>query len=631
MNELNNNKMLKTAEDIVKEVMDDFNNRREKRRNIEMQWLLNINFMRGNQYAVISPGGDIIDYGKRYYWEEREVFNHIAPIIESRLSKFTRVNCKVAVRPSSSSDNDLNVAKIATKLLEATSQDNNYVKLSSEANYWSELTGTAFYKITWNTKKCGVFTKIAGYDGKDGGVNISVCPPYEVYPDTLGATDINACRSLIHARAYPVKTIEEVWGVKVKGGDVSVINMDVANAKGEVGFGGGFRAASEERTDHTIVVERYERPSIERKNGRLLIVAGDTLLYDGELPYTNGRDGERDFPFVRQTAFPEPCSFYGASIIERLIPIQRAYNAVKNRKHEFINRLSVGVIAVEDGSVDLESLEEEGLAPGKIITYRQGATPPVAMHPGSVPGELRDEEDRLLSEFVAISGISSYSASPVNSENLSGYALQLIIEQDYSRLSVTTESIRNAAREMSKQILRLYRQFTKTSRFIKATGDGGEIETMAFKGSDLNSDDIVMEADSEMVETPAVRKNMVLELMERGLLSDENGKMSNRNKLKILELLGFGNWESARSSDEAHLKKAALENYDVENGLEISTEEVDDHIIHIEEHSRFLVEGRDSLTDKSRNIINAHIREHRILNRLMIKTELNGLTNNGGI
>lgn len=66
-------------------------------------------------------------------------------------------------------------------------------------------------------------------------------------------------------------------------------------------------------------------------------------------------------------------------MVERTIPIQRAYNAVKNRKHEFLNRIAVGVLAVEDGSVDVDNLETEGLSPGKILVYRQGSNPPRLM------------------------------------------------------------------------------------------------------------------------------------------------------------------------------------------------------------------------------------------------------------
>ena len=64
---------------------------------------------------------------------------------------------------------------------------------------------------------------------------------------------------------------------------------------------------------------------------------------------------------------------YGSKgLVNLLVPIQRAYNDLKNRKHEYLNRLMLGVIVVEDGSIDTDSLEDEGLSAGKVLIYRQG-------------------------------------------------------------------------------------------------------------------------------------------------------------------------------------------------------------------------------------------------------------------
>ncbi|MCL2631181.1 MAG: hypothetical protein FWD49_06675 [Firmicutes bacterium] len=607
-------------EELVDEIQQEFRLRREARRNIEQKWLLNINFLLGNQHSYISPGGDIADNGKQYYWQEREAFNHIAPIIEARLSKFTRVNCAVNVRPASSSDTDINIAKLSGRLIEATQLDNNFINLHNTANYWSEVTGTAFYKIVWS-KKAGKMLTNCDKDGAvyEGDVKISVCPPYEIYPDTLSATSVSHCRSIIHAKAYPVEAIRDIWGQTIEPEEVSVINTDTVDSGGGFGYAGkSYRVFSEVKRGYAVVIERYEAPTTDYPNGRLHVVAGDKLLFEGELPYENGANGTRGFPFIRQVALEQPQCFYGMSIIERLIPVQRAYNAIKNRKHEFINRLSNGVLAVEDGSVDTDLLEEEGLSPGRVIVYRQGSAPPRLMSAGSVPAEFRDEEDRLLSEFIGISGVNNYlNTNNMNVSNLSGYALSLLVEQDYARLSVTTESIRNAMRELAGHILRLFRQFAKTDRIIKISGDNGDIEIKSFLGSDLSSDDIITEADSELVETPAVRRGMVMDLLKHGLLSDQNGKISNRNKAKILEMLGFGNWENYKSTEEAHIKKSAIENSELLQGKDCGIEEVDDHDIHVEEHTRFLVSGRDSLSKKAKEQANKHIREHKVFKRLI--------------
>ena len=90
-----------TEEDLVKSVLKDFEIRQLERKSFESTWQLNINFFLGNQYCFISPAGDIVDSGKQYFWQEKEVYNHIANIIELRQSKLSRVRPSLTVVPFS--------------------------------------------------------------------------------------------------------------------------------------------------------------------------------------------------------------------------------------------------------------------------------------------------------------------------------------------------------------------------------------------------------------------------------------------------------------------------------------------------------------------------------------------------
>lgn len=65
-------------------------------------------------------------------------------------------------------------------------------------------------------------------------------------------------------------------------------------------------------------------------------MADKKILYIGELPYVNGAEGRRGIPFIRQTSIAEAGAFFGSSMVQRLIPVQRAYNAVKNRNRNFL-------------------------------------------------------------------------------------------------------------------------------------------------------------------------------------------------------------------------------------------------------------------------------------------------------
>lgn len=95
---------------------------------------------------------------------------------------------------------------------------------------------------------------------------------------------------------------------------------------------------------------------------------------------------------LHKQVFSEEELYGEFGLVEQLIPLQRQYNAINNRYYELVNRPFIGTVAVEDGSVDMDALEEEGLAPGKIIIYRQGTVPPTISYPDPKTLEILDEQ-----------------------------------------------------------------------------------------------------------------------------------------------------------------------------------------------------------------------------------------------
>ena len=594
----------------MREVKRDFLQRREERKPLELQWRLNMNFYNGNQYAEISPVGDIEQYGKQYFWQEREVYNHIAAIVETRLSKLNRLKCGVSVRPFSSDDSDVHTAKLSTQIIKALCEENDLASLLNTASTWSEVTGTCFFKTVWSADKGRNIG--TGKDKKcvrEGDVQVCVVPPYELFPDSLTTDKLEDCQSIIHAKAYHVDEVKDIWGVDVKGEDVNVFSLDNAQIGGGLGYNASLpNMIDSVAHDMCIVIEKYSKPTAEKPDGELVIVAGDTLVYYGDLPYINESDGSRGYPFTKTICLDKIGCFYGTSIIERLIPLQRAYNAVKNRKHEFMNRLAMGVLTVEDGSIDTDSLEDEGLPPGKVLVYRQGATPPRLLEVGKVPVDFQYEEERILSEFTTMSGVSELSKYSDVYNSMSGKAIGLLVEQDETRLNIATTSLRNAVKRICEHMLRLYKQFCTSKRMKRFSGENGEVELAYFTASDLRSDDLVFDNENELTDTLENRRNMVLELVRMGIFNDEKGEVSARNKVKILELLGFGNWESARDVDESHRKKALKENLDA-GKTTLKVADYDDHDLHTDEHIKALLETKD---EKIKAVLDEHIRQHRL-------------------
>ncbi len=590
-------------DEVLNDLFADFYSRQDERRKLEKQWELDLEFLAGNQYCEISPRGEVEEEEKYYYWQNRGAFNHIAPIIDSRVAKLTKMKPIMSVKAAGAEESDVKNAKLATALVNSSYQRLSLGDVISKTTGWSESCGTGFYFIGWNPDAGKLLGEVDGKKVFEGDVVVESVSPFEIYPDSLCYENIESCESIIRARAMKTADVERLYGITVAGEDVKVFGVDKAATGKSIVH------------DSVLVLEKYERPTADFPDGRLIVACEKTILYMGELPYINGVEGRRGFPFVKQNSIDKAGCFFGMSMVERLIPVQKAYNAVKNRKQEFLNRLTMGVVAVEDGSVDTDELAEEGLSPGKIIVYRQGATPPALMGTGTMPTDLNREEDRLLNEFILLSGVSEFSRSTDVAAGTSGVALQLLIEQEDARLNAVTENVRSAIRETAKQMIRLFKQFATSTRLLRTAGEQGKVELYYFNSSDLGSDDVVFDTENELSYTPAQKKSAVYELIDAGLLTDDTGKLSERTKAKLLEILGFGSIDNTLDIESLHINKADEENL---SGFKkpIGADEYDDHELHIAEHTRFLLsaesEGVRNNPETKENALE-HLRAHKTM------------------
>ncbi len=600
----------KRKRDLVREIQADFASRREMRRSLERGWQLNMNFVSGNQYCDVSPAGDLQQEDAEFYWQSRRCFNHIAPTVDTRLARLAKVRPTLNVRAFSDSEADMKTARLSSNILKAVKGRVDLDKVISRATLWSETCGTAFYKVIWNFEDGNVIgVDDTGHSIREGDVNVVALSPFEIYPDSLSAEDMDEVKSLIHAKAVPVSEIKERFGVEIAGRNISEFPLAPYSSASawKRPMDGNFRPSL---SDAEILIERYTRPNGNFPEGRLEIVAGDRLLYEGSLPYRNGDRGERVLPFIRQTCVALAGAFFGTSVVDRMIPLQRAYNAVRNRKHEFLNRLSAGVIAVEDGSLDAEELADEGLYPGKVLVYRQGSPAPEFLDCGKLPAEFAEEEERIAGEFILVSGMSEISRNSANPTHVtSATGLQLLIDQDQSRMQMSVESVERAVKEAGKQILHLYKQFASEKRLIRMTGTGGETELFYFSASDISADDV--QFDTEYERTPEQIREDILYLLELGLLRDEKGNFSDETRNRVLDALGFGSFETSRDVSALHLKKAERENVLLAQGdAELEADEYDDHALHIAEHTRALLSGAEQDEAAKARIVR-HLESHR--------------------
>ena len=597
---------------IIDSIMTDFKNRQISRKPYELAWELNMNFFYGNQYSYISKSGELQDIDKNYYWENREVYNHIAPIIESRIAKLIKIKPELKIKSSTNSNKDTYTAKLAQNIISTSLNKNNFNNTLLNLIYWAEITGTSFLKFDWDSLSGDAIGKINDDIIKNGDIKITLCSPFEIYPDSNSTAEIQDCASIIYARALPIKNINEVWKSNFIGEELDILEFDnnsfISNISGKSNI---TKVLHSKKTNHALLIERYERPSTKHPKGKYTIICQNTLLYDGDLPITPNTN-DTFYPFLKLVSLKQIGCFWGISTIERCIPIQRAYNSIKNKKHEFISRLTSGILMVEDGSIDIDNIEDEGLAPGKIIVYRNGAKEPKFLDPGNIPTELEKEESSLLTEInnlCCVSDITTNSSIPGNIS--SGSALSLLINQDESRLSLSASNIKNVLKSLGFMILTFYKEYATNIRLSKLIDSSGNLEIHYWSKSDLLGD-ITIDIDNELEESIDEKRKIILELYTKGLLTDERGKINYNNRMKILELFGLNNYDSFDDIDELHKQKAIKENTNIINLDEPIS--LDNHQIHINEHTKYIISSTDKskeTKDKIKSLIE-HINKHKI-------------------
>ena len=428
---------------------------------------------------------------------------------------------------------------------------------------------------------------------REGDIEAIVVPPQELFPDSSYHEDIENCKSLIHAKAYPIKDVKDIWGIEVTAEDITVMQLQRSmTGVGGLGYGmGGYRYSASQLKEHCLVKEYSERPTKEFPKGRLLLVAGAKLLSNGPLPFPVGEDGEPDFGIRKVDCIERPGCFWGRTVIERLIPVQRRYNALRNRKAEYLNRAVIGQWDVQEGAlVDGEdAFEVQAGAPGAVFVRKKGHEAPRMLDNPALPSAFDTEEQSLLAEFSRLSGVSELSRQSQAPPGVkSGVALSIALEQDDTRLSSTASNIEDFLVECGKVWLRLYKHFAKGPRTVRDIGKNNIVEILDWNGADIKGDDVMVEGASAIIESPAQRRQMVFDLLTAGLFLDpDTGRITKEGQSKIFEMLEFGNWDAGDDDTELHIQKAERENRILQQGGQAMIVDYDDDLIHINCHNKY--------------------------------------------
>jgi hypothetical protein len=653
---------------VISEMQERFKKRESEKETLSLTWRLNINFYNGFQFTEIDPYvGDVFTTPRLTEYEERKVFNEIAANIEARQAVLSKRRNNMKNRPASTSSEDRSAAMIGNRVLASTKRRLGMNDLQTEANLMAGVTGTVIWKTVWDSsagmtigitkhkvdesvikdktlydyenRLLGIPQDIVFKKIKEGDVTTTMHSPFEVFPENISVPLRNQ-RRVMHVVLLSPEEVFEKWGVIEDGEDcetfkiLSTQNRDYGGGVNGSVYGNMF--AVEPVHNVVRVYEEWELPTSRYPNGRLVITTDTHLLHYGPLPEPLGENGAYILPFDVQVSLKTD-GFFGRSVIERMIPLQRNYNDIRNRIQDYINRLCIGVLVTEAGAIDdIEDLRANGLAPGTIIETRIGSTQrPYFMEMQSLPDDIHKEVNGLLEALDRLSGVSQLIKQSVTPTGVtSGVGIAGIQEQDDTRIGLEAENIKNCLMSIGKKWLVLYKRNVKFGRIVKDIGKGknGEYEISQFIGDDLTSFDVYIDAEPEASDTLSQRRQKIVELLNAGLFNDpETGNLSREGRAKVFEILDLGDWESFTDSENNHQSRALRENGAMVVGNPAFIKEYDDDVIHIAVHNDFRLKAEyDEATSKNPKIeelFNIHVDEH--IQNLRNKTQAEQMNASG--
>lgn len=592
-----------TADDIMAHIKGELERRKQERRPYELQWILNSNFLSGHQNCEIRVSDNTIqDVPPLHDCDSHEVFNCIKPLYDTRVANLMSVNYDMTVKPATNELDDYQKAQISTKLLRYTQSHLDFQHIKDSMIHYVERFGNCFVMSWWDASAGDIVAHIAldkpdddsdagtltvNTDIHEGDLAIGIISPFELYADNLNAVGMELQRSIIIDQIMDVERIYDIYGVDVDGHECDAYVTAPRNGAGDLGLNiATFAQVTTTVKNSEHVLTYFERASRRYPRGRFAVMIGDNLIKYSELPYD-------DIPITVIKCKEETGCFYGKSIVDELIPLQRSYNGVKNHIHDYFKHAVDPVLLVPNGSLpNVDDYRDRGVEPGEVIPYNpaSGGSVPHWLDYPDIPGGLAEEAAQLKADMEYSAGVSQLMVYGQVANGTSGKAIESRRQIDSTRMSLTAENIRNAVIKMSKLWLAIYKRYASGNRTLRIVGDNDIGNAVVWCREDITSFDIRYDTENELKNSEENQKQTFMEALQLGLFTDENGILPQDVKRHAIKVMKVGNYSDTLTADELQKHAAQRENSYFDCGVIPQFGKYDDHAIHVEEHMKYIMQ-----------------------------------------
>lgn len=477
---------------------------------------------------------------------------------------------------------------IAQGLLDSASTQKGMEPESRLATLTGVLMGEGYMSVTWDPNLGhDVGMSSTGVPQASGDVSYCYHTPLDV------ARDANCDRWTQHkwiAVRYPVNR----WDLMAQRPDLADA-IESAPAKMDDALKRDRLQRFDRKmgdSDEVYVWRMYHAKSPALPSGRMLEwLTADAVLSDGPLPYD-------EIPVYRVAPEDTIGNERGYTTTFDLAGPQHVINSEYSTM--LSNHAAFGVqnIAVPSGS----NVTAEDLSGLKIIRY-SGQQPPSPLNLLQTPAEVPQFAQDMISQLEIISGVNAVRRGNIDSTGkLSGAAYALIDAKALEYAAGIQTSYRRFMADAATATIKAYQRFATAEYVVKVTGKSNRSYSETFTKDKISGiQKVDVELGNPLQRTVSGRLQLVQMLYDMQLLKTPE---------QVFQVITSGRLEPVTEGPAKELDNIKAENEMLgEGGMPVAVA-IDNHPLHIEEHSGVLASPEARQNPQLVQVVTQHIQEH---------------------
>ncbi len=540
--------------------------------------------------------------------------NRILPTIQNRLARLCKNEPRWEVRPKSGDEEDKDAARLAEQIILQLWDQLKINQKRISLTMWLQQAGSSYLHVCWDPSlgKKKVMPKEDPETGEmtyevvhEGDIRVDVCSYFEIFPDPL-AKNWDECQHLVKAKIRPITYFVDQYperGHLVKEEDCWLNSLAYESRINSINTHSGTAGSpASQLKASAIEISYYEKPSKKHPYGRHLIIANGVKLKDDILPVD-------ELPFIKFDDIVVGGKFNAEAIITHLRPLQDQLNRGKSMRAAWMNRMLTGkILAARGHNIAAEAFNDQS---GEIIKYDHviNVPEPHALQMPTIPQYAYEEEKVLKDDINDTAGINEASRGQLPSSSIPAIGMQLLVEQDDTRIGVETEGHEHSYADLGRLLLKFVDKYYETERLLKSVGENMEYTVRKFKGTDIKENfDVRVIRGSTLPGSKVLKRQEIINLHQQGYFGNPQDPTTIQNVMSMLE---FGD-------EYQGWKRHSLRMAQIQRGLEMIEQgqmppvsEFDDHALWMQELDDYRISEKFlKLPPENQTLVLTLINEH---------------------